>query len=46
MTILTKLRKALGIDTAQDQYAYGEDARYGYVSQSRVAEKWVKTTCG
>jgi assimilatory nitrate reductase catalytic subunit len=46
MTILTKLRKALGIDTAQDQYAYGEDARYGYVSQSRVADRWVKTTCG
>jgi assimilatory nitrate reductase catalytic subunit len=46
MTIRTKLRKALGIDTAREQYAYGEDARYGYVSQSRVAEKWVKTTCG
>ena len=46
MKLLTKLRKALGIDTAQDQYAYGDDARYGYVSASRVADKWVKTTCG
>jgi assimilatory nitrate reductase catalytic subunit len=35
-----------GIDTAQSRYAYGKDSRYGYVSESRVADKWVKTTCG
>ncbi len=46
MSILSKLRRLAGIDTAQARYAYGEDARYGYISESRVADKWVKTTCG
>ena len=46
MTLLTKLRRKLGIDTAQARYAYGNDERYGYISSSRVADKWVKTTCG
>jgi assimilatory nitrate reductase catalytic subunit len=46
MTLLSKLRRLAGIDTAQGRYAYGEDARYGYISESRVADKWVKTTCG
>jgi anaerobic selenocysteine-containing dehydrogenase len=35
-----------GIDTRREKYAYAEDALYGYISQSRVAERWVKTTCG
>lgn len=46
MSLLTKLRRRLGIDTAQARYAYGNDERYGYVSASRVADKWVRTTCG
>ena len=46
MTLLTKLRRRLGIDTAQARYAYGNDERYGYISSSRVADRWVKTTCG
>jgi anaerobic selenocysteine-containing dehydrogenase len=46
MKLFAKIRRTLGIDTAQAKYAYGEDARYGYVSASRVADKWVKTTCG
>ena len=46
MSLLTKLRRRLGIDTAQARYAYGRDERYGYISASRVADKWVKTTCG
>jgi len=46
MTLLAKLRHRLGIDTAQARYAYGNDERYGYISASRVADKWVKTTCG
>ncbi|HEX9200898.1 MAG TPA: nitrate reductase [Acidobacteriaceae bacterium] len=46
MRRLGQLRRLLGIDTARERYAYGEDARYGYVSASRVADKWVKTTCG
>jgi anaerobic selenocysteine-containing dehydrogenase len=46
MSAIARIRRMLGIDTAQARYAYGEDARYGYVSASRVANKWVKTTCG
>jgi ferredoxin-nitrate reductase len=46
MTMLTRIRHLLGIDTAQSRYSYAEDPRYGYVSASRVADKWVKTTCG
>jgi len=46
MRLLQKLRRMAGIDTAQSRYAYGKDSRYGYVSESRVADKWVKTTCG
>jgi len=40
------VRRLLGLDTAKDQYAYGEDPSYGYISESRVAEDWIKTTCG
>ena len=46
MSLLTRLKRMAGIDTAQDKYAYGDDARFGHVSESRVADKWVKTTCG
>jgi len=46
MRFFHKLRRMTGIDTAQSRYAYGKDSRYGYVSESRVADKWVKTTCG
>jgi assimilatory nitrate reductase catalytic subunit len=46
MSWLLRAKRWLGIDTAQAKYAYGEDARYGFVSESRVAESWVKTTCG
>ena len=41
-----RLRRILGIDTAQQQYAYGDDPRFGYISESRVADTWTKTTCG
>ncbi len=46
MRLLDKLRRLAGIDTAQKRYAYGKDDRYGFVSASRVADTWVKTTCG
>ena len=46
MKALTRVRRALGIDTRQGKYSYGYDAKFGLVSASRVAEKWVKTTCG
>jgi anaerobic selenocysteine-containing dehydrogenase len=43
---LTRIRRALGIDTHQGKYSYGYDPEFGLVSASRVADKWVKTTCG
>ncbi|HXE06982.1 MAG TPA: nitrate reductase [Acidobacteriaceae bacterium] len=46
MNAFTRVRRMLGIDTARSRYAYGEDPRYGHVAASRVAERWVKTTCG
>jgi assimilatory nitrate reductase catalytic subunit len=46
MTSLGKVRQLLGIDTSKERYAYDQDPRYGYIAESRIAERWVKTTCG
>jgi anaerobic selenocysteine-containing dehydrogenase len=43
---LTKAKRLLGIDIARKKYAYAHDARFGHISESRVADSWVKTTCG
>jgi anaerobic selenocysteine-containing dehydrogenase len=40
------LKRLAGIDTLSAEYAYTEDPRFGYVSASRAAERWVPTTCG
>jgi assimilatory nitrate reductase catalytic subunit len=40
------IKNALGIDTRQEKYAFSHDPVAGHVSTARVAEKWVKTTCG
>lgn len=39
-------KRFLGIDIARAKYAYGNDPRFGHISESRVADSWVKTTCG
>ena len=44
--MLTKLRRVLGIDTRQSEYTYQKDPRFGHVISARIADKWVKTTCG
>jgi assimilatory nitrate reductase catalytic subunit len=36
----------LGLDTADDQYAYVVDPVSGYVSARKAADRWVRTTCG
>ena len=41
-----RLKRMLGIDTAQAKYTYAHDPRFGYISESRVADTWTKTTCG
>jgi assimilatory nitrate reductase catalytic subunit len=44
--LLTTLRRKLGIDTLSEKYRYAQDPRFGKVSTGRVADRWVKTTCG
>ncbi len=43
---LTRIRRMLGFDIKKDDYAFERDPLYGHVSAERVAESWVKTTCG
>lgn len=38
--------RLLGLGTAAEQYRYGEDEHFGMMSQSRLPERWVRTTCG
>ncbi len=46
MSAITRIRRLLGIDTLQRDYAFAEDPRFGHISATRVADTWVKTTCG
>ena len=46
MKMLARAARMLGFDTARKKYAYGRDERFGFVSESRVADTWTKTTCG
>lgn len=46
MKVLRNIRRLMGIDTRKEKYAYARDPHHGHISQSRVAETWVKTTCG
>jgi assimilatory nitrate reductase catalytic subunit len=40
------MKRFAGIDSNREKYAYAKDPIYGHISESRVAERWVKTTCG
>jgi anaerobic selenocysteine-containing dehydrogenase len=48
--LVTRIRRAVnrftGVDTLREKYAYFTDDVVGHISQSRVADHWVKTTCG
>lgn len=39
-------RRLAGLDTAAEKYQYAVDERAGYTAESRVPERWVRTTCG
>jgi anaerobic selenocysteine-containing dehydrogenase len=41
-----KLRRFAGLDIAREKYAYEQDAVVGHISAQKVADRWVKTTCG
>lgn len=43
---IQRLKRLVGIDTQREKYAYAQDPVYGHISESRVADRWVKTTCG
>jgi assimilatory nitrate reductase catalytic subunit len=40
------IKRVIGLDTLADRYAYGEDPAAGYISASKIPDKWVATTCG
>ena len=43
---MSRLRQWAGLDHGGDRYEYEPDPMRGPVSESRVAERWVRTTCG
>jgi len=40
------LRRLAGLDILSEKYSYAYDPEQGYTAASRMAEKWIKTTCG
>lgn len=46
MTLITTIKRALGLDIRKADYAYQKDPAVGHITASRVADTWVKTTCG
>ena len=45
-SIARRIKRRLGVDTAQENYAYAKDPCFGYIAKSHVADKWTRTTCG
>ena len=39
-------KRVLGIDILRAKYAFANDSRFGHISESRLADTWIKTTCG
>ena len=40
------LKRLAGLDILSEKYSYGYDPEFGYTAGSRVADRWVSTTCG
>jgi anaerobic selenocysteine-containing dehydrogenase len=40
------IARTLGLDILNEKYAYASDAESGYISAQKLAERWVRTTCG
>src|SRR5262245_8754887 len=40
------VKRWLGLDTGGERYAYAVDPVSGYISARKVADRWVRTTCG
>ncbi len=41
-----KLTRALGLDILKESYAYSSDPEVGHIASQKVADHWVRTTCG
>ncbi|MDZ4797284.1 MAG: nitrate reductase [Bryobacteraceae bacterium] len=41
-----KLTRLIGLDNLAGEYSYGRSDETGYTSAKRIADKWVRTTCG
>ena len=39
-------RRAVGLDTLEEEYSYSSSDSTGYTSAKKIPEKWVATTCG
>jgi anaerobic selenocysteine-containing dehydrogenase len=46
ISVFKKIANILGLDTAKEKYQYGIDPQFGYMSQKKIPDHWVKTTCG
>lgn len=46
MNFFNSLREKLGIDTAQEKYAYDVDEQYGFMAKEKIPDRWIPTTCG
>ena len=44
--MVNKLKHLLGFDIKEKEYAYGYDPEHGYLSASRIPDRWIKSTCG
>jgi len=40
------LKRALGLDTRAERYAYAVDPVMGHTAARKIPDRWVKTTCG
>ena len=40
------IKRLLGFDTREEDYAYGRDPVHGYTSAAKIPDRWVPTTCG
>jgi len=43
---LLNWKRATGLDTLQEDYAYSRDETTGYTSAKKIPDHWVPTTCG
>ena len=46
LSLVQRMSRWLGFDISRSLYRYAKDERFGHTAESRVADKWTKTTCG